>query len=205
MCFERVSGTDASHDSPRQIKLHVPIYIYRRVCVDMQRCRDDRIVGIRKNITIEEEVQQLQVVFNGFQIFSASATSAVSQSNISFHLNLTSNTYEARRWCLMLAETNTSVGRKQPSDLWMVSPHTTSQEWPKTKAVLTFLGWKSYFTQCWKPFPFDLRDVTMRQLPTKCAEYPIPLLVRKLYEETWRHPERNEQSVGLNTRLQVFL
>lgn len=48
------------------------------------------------------------------------------------------------------------------------------------KAKLTFLGWKSYFTQCWKPFPFDLRDVMIKQLPTKWAEYPMPLLVRKL-------------------------
>lgn len=38
------------------------------------------------------------------------------------------------------------------------------------KARLTFLCWKSYFTQCWKPLPFDLRDVTIKQLPTKCAE-----------------------------------
>lgn len=47
----------------------------------------------------------------------------------------------------------------------------------------TLRGWKSYFTQCWKPFPLDFKEVTMRQFPTKCAEYPIPLLVRKLQQD----------------------
>lgn len=55
------------------------------------------------------------------------------------------------------------------------------------KAKLTFRGWKSYFTQCWKPFPFDLRDVMIKQLPTKCAEYPMPLLVRKLKTNKTTH------------------
>ena len=34
----------------------------------------------------------------------------------------------------------------------------------------TLRGWKSYFTQCWKPFPLDFSDVTIKQLPTKWAE-----------------------------------
>ena len=65
-----------------------------------------------------------------------------------------------------------------------------------------FLGWNSYFTQCWYPFPLtwitwiqvymERRDdcklytfilVNTRQFPTKCAEYPTPLLVLKLSKE----------------------
>lgn len=35
--------------------------------------------------------------------------------------------------------------------------------------LLTFLGWNSYLTQCWKPFPFTFIDVSTRQFPTKWA------------------------------------
>lgn len=48
------------------------------------------------------------------------------------------------------------------------------------RGCLTFLGWNSYFTQCWKPFPFTFIDVNTRQFPTKWAVYPTPLLVLKL-------------------------
>lgn len=34
----------------------------------------------------------------------------------------------------------------------------------------TFWGLKSYFTQCWNPFPFDFNEVTIKQPPTKWAE-----------------------------------
>jgi len=34
---------------------------------------------------------------------------------------------------------------------------------------LTFRGWNSYFTQCWKPLPLTFIEVRTRQLPTKCA------------------------------------
>lgn len=34
----------------------------------------------------------------------------------------------------------------------------------------TFCGLKSYFTQCWNPFPLDFNEVTIKQPPTKCAE-----------------------------------
>lgn len=44
----------------------------------------------------------------------------------------------------------------------------------------TLRGWNSYLTQCWKPLPFTFIDVRTKQFPTKCAEYPTPLLVLKL-------------------------
>lgn len=64
----------------------------------------------------------------------------------------------------------------------------------------TLRGWKSYFTQCWKPFPFDFSDVTMRQFPTKWAEYPTPLLVRKLPMDD----QKNKRSAHTSTVLELM-
>lgn len=47
--------------------------------------------------------------------------------------------------------------------------------------IITFLGWNSYLTQCWNPFPLIFIDVSTKQLPTKCAVYPTPLAVLKLH------------------------
>lgn len=54
-------------------------------------------------------------------------------------------------------------------------PNSSDATW-----LLTFLGWNSYLTQCWNPFPLTFIEVNTRQLPTKWAEYPTPLLVLKL-------------------------
>lgn len=42
--------------------------------------------------------------------------------------------------------------------------------WVTTPSCHTFCGLKSYFTQCWNPFPLDFNEVTIKQPPTKCAE-----------------------------------
>ena len=44
----------------------------------------------------------------------------------------------------------------------------------------TSLGWKSYRTQCWKPFPLVLTAVMTKALPKKWPEYPTPFPVLKL-------------------------
>jgi hypothetical protein len=63
----------------------------------------------------------------------------------------------------------------------------------------TFLGWNSYLTQCWNPFPFIFIDVKTRQFPTKCAEYPTPLLVLKL-----RNREHNISVLGCTHNFKFY-
>lgn len=51
----------------------------------------------------------------------------------------------------------------------------------RTELYVTFRGWNSYLTQCWKPLPLIFIDVNTKQFPTKWAVYPTPLDVLKLF------------------------
>lgn len=71
---------------------------------------------------------------------------------------------------------------------------------PARRAKRTFRGWNSYFTQCWKPLPLIFIEVNTKQLPTKWAEYPTPLLVLKL-KISGKKKKKNFFLVFYNTQL----